>query len=252
MRCSWPIAFVLLLSAGTVRAHPQFALSTVNRYGRLVLLPNKLLFDYSLMVGEVPAEQLQRTADLDRDGNLSAAELKSLAEQLRRTIEKDVGLRLDGKPLPLTWTMQPLQLKRPTTQPNPAPFALELSAEAALLDDRQAHQVVVDDRADLPPVGEVELRIEDSPEVTVLSTTSGNFKGDTNTAPTTAPPPVAMLFRQFGPPRSLLSDRSVTLRYQRRPEPMPPRRSPWSYLFGVTALLALLGGTCATRKLLRH
>lgn len=252
MRCSWLIAFVLLLSAGTVRAHPQFALSTVNRYGRLVLLPNKLLLDYSLMVGEVPAEQLLRAADLDRNGNLSAAELQTLAEQLRRTVEKDVGLHLDGKPLLLTWTLQPFKPKSLTLQPNPAPFALEMSAEAALPDNRHIHQIVVDDRADLPPVGEVELRIEDSPEIAVLLTSSGNVKGSTDTAPSTAPPPVAMLFRQFGPPRSLLSDRSVTVRYQRRPEPTPPPRLPLSYWFGVTALLALLGATFATRKLLRH
>jgi hypothetical protein len=252
---------VSLLSWGSARAHPQFALSTVNRYGRLVLLPNRVRLDYSLMVGEVPAEQLKRQADVDGNGTLSEQEQSQLCEHLQHSIEREVRLQVDQKPLPLRWTVQPLALKVPTVEP--APFALELSGEVALPDDHRPHELRFDDRADLPPVGEVELRIEDSPFVELLTTRSGSAQPSSESVSTTSsqvsknPLPesahrVPTLFRQFGPPRSLLSDRSVSLRVQRRLPPTPPSRFPWSYLAALSALLAMIGFAFATRRLLRH
>jgi len=265
MRYIWHIGLFLLqfswLSEGSARAHPQFALSTVNRYGRLVLLPNRVLLDYSLMVGEVPSEQFKRQADLNGNGILSEQEQSQMREHLQHSIAREVRMQLDKQPLPLRWTVQPLALKSPAVEP--APFALELSAEAALPDDHGPHELRFDDRADLPPVGEVELRIEDSPFVQLLTTRSGGAHQSSDSVNATSTQAskipisdsasrVPTLFRQFGPPRSLLSDRSVSLRVQRRLPPTPPSRIPWSYLAGLSALLAMIGLTFATRRMLRH
>lgn len=56
------------------RSHPQFALSTVNRYGRLVLRGGEARLFYTLMIGDVPAHALRQQADRDRSGSLDDAE----------------------------------------------------------------------------------------------------------------------------------------------------------------------------------
>ncbi|MFO0620225.1 MAG: hypothetical protein U0745_02425 [Polyangia bacterium] len=249
MRLRWSLALLLLLWVPTVSAHPQFALSTINRYGRLVLMPGKLLLDYSLMVGEVPASQLLTRADTSGDGQLSQPELDALYAELRRAVEKDLTIQIDGQPL----TLHLRQTQQPPSRPvAPATsFAVELSAEATWPDPGEAHQLRYEDRADLPPVGEVELRIEDSPETMLLETRSGN--------PTTAPDPkqaptdnVPTLFRQFGPPRSLVSDRSVTVRFAQRPSPTPQPTLPWRALLALATLALLVAIPLVTRRLLRN
>lgn len=256
MRLIWTFILLILLSLepGTVQAHPQFALSTVNRYGRLVLLPHRLILDYSLMIGEVPAQAHKRAADRNEDGQLDEAEQAQLRTLLQRTIERDVHLQLDGKPLSLRWSCQPLALR--STRMEAAPFALEMSAEAELDNTPQPHQLIIDDRADLPPVGEVELRVEESPFLNILLTHAGSTTANQDAAksapdPGIGPARVQLLFRQFGPPRSLLSDRSVTIHFQRRQTESVQRPKPWRYLAIVTALLTLIGVAFATRRLLQ-
>lgn len=256
MRLIWTFILLILLSLepGTVQAHPQFALSTVNRYGRLVLLPHRLILDYSLMIGEVPAQAHKRAADRNEDGQLDEAEQAQLRTLLQRTIERDVHLQLDGKPLSLRWSCQPLALR--STRMEAAPFALEMSAEAELDNTPQPHQLIIDDRADLPPVGEVELRVEESPFLNILLTHAGSTTASQDSAksapdPGIGPARVQLLFRQFGPPRSLLSDRSVTIHFQRRQTESVQRPKPWRYLAIVTALLTLIGVAFATRRILQ-
>lgn len=249
MRPHWPIALLLLLWGPSVAAHPQFALSTINRYGRLVLLPGRLLLDYSLMVGEVPAAQLHKQADRDGDGQISPPELQAIHAELRRAVEKDLVISLDGQPLPLA-----LQPAHSPPKPPAAPatsFAVELSAEATWPSDGKAHQLRYEDRADLPPVGEVELRIEDSPDILLEQTYSGSAVA-TQEPKQAQPNQVPTLFRQFGPPRSLLSDRSVTVRFAPRPLAPPEPTLPWRALLAFAALVVLAGIPLVTRKLLRH
>lgn len=251
MRRFWPLLCLLLCSPGSVFAHPQFALSTVNRYTRLLLLPRRALLDYSLMVGEVPAERIKRQADLDHNGELSVTEQKQLAASLQATVERDVSVHVDGQRVRLQLVMQPLTFKSPKVEA--APFALEFSTELAIPSGQTPHTIVLDDRADIPPVGEVELRIEEGPDVELLAAESGSVdpqpKGTTPTSQTSSTIP--MLFRQFGPPRSMLSDRSVTLRFaERKPNVVPSRRTS-TYGIGILALLALCGLGLFARRFLR-
>jgi hypothetical protein len=190
MRIIWTFILLILLSVepDMGQAHPQFALSTVNRYGRLVLLPHRLILDYSLMVGEVPAQALLHAVDRNDDGQLDDAEQAQLRTQLQRTIERDVHLQLDGKPLSLRWSCQPLSLR--STRMEAAPFALEMSAEAELDNTPQPHQLIIDDRADLPPVGEVELRVEESPALNILFTHDGSTRADRVSADSASRPAI--------------------------------------------------------------
>ena len=223
------------------------------------MMPGRVRLDYSLMVGEVPAERIKRQADLDRNGELSDSEQKQLVDSLVATVQRDVSVQMDGQKISAPFVSQPLTLKSPKVESTP--FALELQTDLPIPNQPSLHTLVVDDRADIPPVGEIELRIEEGPGVELLSAESGSTKPQSNQSSSPNPiqnaptllteTKVPTLFRQFGPPRSLLSDRSVTMRFQLRTQ--SPQASPrrFTYGLGVFSLLILCGLGLFARRFLR-
>lgn len=192
------------------RSHPQFALSTVNRYGRLVLRGGEARLFYTLMIGDVPAHALQKQADRDRSGSLDEAEQAALAQGLAERVRIGVTLSQGGAPIALRWEAAALKLDKPEVAPTA--FPLELGAVFPL-DLRQPVELRYEDRVEQAPVGEVELRLEEAPGVRIEAAYEG-----------LAPPPQGerrMLFQSYGPPRSSLSDRSVHVRVASLTPPKP-------------------------------
>lgn len=223
------------------RSHPQFALSTVNRYGRLVLRGGEARLFYTLMIGDVPAHALRQQADRDRSGSLDDAEQAALAASLAERVRSGVTLSRGGAPIALRWEPAALKLDKPEVAPTA--FPLELSAVFPL-DLKQPAELRYEDRVEQPPVGEVELRLEEAPGVRIESAYEG-----------LAPPAQGekrMLFQSYGPPRSSLSDRSVHVRVVSLTPPKPPagetggadplRGSRTPGLLAAAALLLLAGG----------
>lgn len=244
-------AFAFLLFAApslcpTVRAHPQFGLSTVNRYVRLVLLKDKTLIQYTLMVGEVPAGELLRNADMNRDGVLSVSEKKQLSAWLAQTLSRNVTITLNGEKRALLFEDPQLSLKTPEVRATP--FALEGTAIVSFPAMKGVHRLSLEDRADLPPVGEIETRIEASPEVVLLSSTGiGGVEkepfGNDNQAAQKESSGLITLFRQYGPPRSVLSDRSISVRFQEKEIRSVPQTGSFRRmgLVGIAVLTVLFG-----------
>lgn len=248
---AWLVAALWLSVAS---GHPQFALSTVNRYGKVVFGgPGGVKLFYTLMIGDVPANAVRQQADRDSDGQLSAAEQQELGKMLASQLEPrpdnpdhpGLSLELDGKPLPIRWQAPLLTLPDPRV--GPLAFACELTATldipAAAGSPGQAHTLRYDDRVAMPPVGDVELRIEEGPGARV----EGAYQG-------TTPPKSeggSLIFLNQGPPRSSLSDRSITIRFApaaASAQPLfPQRRTPWRLGLALVALLALVAGIWGLR-----
>jgi hypothetical protein len=210
---SWLLLFLFWLAWGTerpARSHPQFALSTVNRYGRLVLRGGEARLFYTLMIGDVPANALRQQADHNRDGSLDEAEQAALGAVLAGRVRSGVTLR-GGAAIPLRWEPAVLKLDKPEVAPTA--FAFELGASFPL-DLHQPVELRYEDRVEQPPIGEVELRLEEAPGVRVEAAYEGQ-----------SPPAQGerrMLFQSYGPPRSSLSDRSVHVRVAGLQPPRPP------------------------------
>lgn len=216
-----------VLAGGPAGGHPQFALSTVNRYATVVLNPSfgaRIL--YTFMVGDVPAHTLRRQADKNGDGTLDMQEQAGLEQTLKSQLP-DLEVTLDGSKVPLQFSAPPLALPDPRV--SPLAFSFELTAPLPLTADSSGgpHLLRVDDRISLPPIGDVELRIEEGPGVRVLSSWIGNEPPSTAAA-ATEKKPVQLLFASQGPPRSSLSDRSVSVRFGSASQPPPRRRSLFS------------------------
>src|SRR3990167_9456074 len=123
-RCWLALILSGVLVGGLLHAHPQFALSTVNRYGTLALPSagsGRLL--YTFMIGDVPAHTLRRQADRNGDGQLDAAEQQALARQLLASMSQ-LKVQLDGKELPLRFEAPHLSLPDPRV--SPIAFSVEL------------------------------------------------------------------------------------------------------------------------------
>ncbi|HRI52789.1 MAG TPA: hypothetical protein PLW65_21655 [Pseudomonadota bacterium] len=243
-----PVALAaVLLPAGDLGAHPQFALSTVNRYGKVVLQgPRQTRVFYTLMVGDVPALPLRQQADRNGDGVLDEGEQAGLAAQLRERVVAGVHLYSGGAEVAIPWESTPLRLDSPAVAATA--FACEVTATLPAAASGSVTELRYDDRVELPPPGEIELRVEEGPGMRVLSTQSS-----VATPATAGGAGSALVFQWSGPPRSSVSDRSVSIRYEaatqdaaavrRRPSWL---KSHWQWLLG--ALLALVAGLGLLRR----
>lgn len=232
-------------------AHPQFALSTVNRYGKLLLLRGgQLRVLYTLMIGDVPALSLRQSADRDGNGLLDAQEQQQLASRLAERIVGGVLLHEHTQPLTVKW--QPAALTLSDTKVAPTAFALELSGSVPLAvpstSEGAASLYVLkyEDHVELPTasVGEVELRIEEGPGTRVLSTQSATA---TSPAGSGAQP---LIFQHFGPPRSSLTDRSISIQFSELLAPQKSQQRPRVplKLLPVPILILVLVGLRRLRK----
>ena len=252
------IGFIVLLASATLAgAHPQFALSTVNRYGKLVLqAPRQTRIFFTLMVGDVPALGLRQQADRDGDGTLSDSEQQGLATLLRDRVASGVHVYRGATEVVIPWAATPLHLDSPAV--SATAFACEISATLPPAGNGepggttgQVDELRYDDRVELPPVGELELRVEEGPGMRVLET-------QTSLAPPSAPGRPAtgpnLLFQWSGPPRSSVSDRSIRIRFApasalalRRQRPWTQTRWPW--LVGSLVMALALAAGYSLRRL---
>ncbi len=253
---------VTALGSGRAAAHPQFALSTVNRYGKLVLQsPSQTRIFFTLMVGDIPAQGLRQQADRNGDGTLDPSEQQALADELRRRISQGVHIyraRDSGEEeIALPWEAAPFRLDSPAV--SATAFAFELSATlpadkvGLIAAPRGAEaELRYDDRVELPPVGEIELRVEEGPDMHVAKTQSSVASPAATPAGSAAPQ--ALLFQWYGAPRSSLSDRSVRVRFTAQAQRgLTIERRPrwyWTYwlLLPATALIAALAAALSFRR----
>lgn len=205
------VALLLLVGASVnspAIAHPQFALSTVNRYGKLVLQsPRQGRIFYTLMVGDAPAYTLRQQADRNGDGTLDGPEQQALAASLRARVTSGVHLYRGDTEVALAWEPAPFELESPVVVAKA--FAYELSA-AVPFASTPTDELRYDDRVELGPEGDLELRVEEGPGMHVLHAESGVTQP---VAPPGGTAGSAVLFQWYGPPRSSLSDRSVRVRF---------------------------------------
>lgn len=234
----------VLWPAGDPGAHPQFALSTVNRYGKVVLQgPRQTRVFYTLMVGDVPALPLRQQADRNGDGVLDEGEQADLAAQLRARVAAGVHLSSGGAEVTIPWETTPLRLDSPAVAATA--FACEVTATLPAVASDPVTELRYDDRVELPPAGEIELRVEEGPGMRVLSTKSSVA---TPAAAGGLAGPV-LVFQWSGPPRSSVSDRSVTIAYGAGAKDAAALRlrpswltSHWQWLLGALLALAAVAG----------
>lgn len=275
------VAVAVAVSVSTrAAAHPQFALSTVNRYAKLIVTgsprpeagaskssPLSVRLFYTLMVGDTPARALRERADRNLDGRLDAAEQAQLGAELFAAIRSGVrverrehaadqapGTAPGARSEPLVWELVPLALS--SDRVGPLAFSLEASASFELPPTPlgQEQELRYEDGVALAPIGEVELRVEEGPGARVLDAVQGAGADPSEQSPPagagtepakaqkkSTPPPLVL--QTYGPPRSSLSDRSIRVRLARSAFPaarLSPESQPTSWRSPTLRLLGLV------------
>jgi nickel/cobalt exporter len=91
----------LLMTAAPVAAHP-LGNFTVNRFSGLEVFPDRVLVHYVVDMAEIPTFQELPRIDLDGDGQVTAPELQSYADDLASRISSNLSLSADGAPIELS------------------------------------------------------------------------------------------------------------------------------------------------------
>ncbi|HEV8323009.1 MAG TPA: hypothetical protein VG389_15450 [Myxococcota bacterium] len=165
-------ALALVLAPGPARAHLTFSPLDTSRYVKLEISAAEVRLVYSVGPGERPAFALLRGADTDRNGVVSEAEGKAFLDGEASRVAAGLALAMDGAPLRAAFAERNLGLSDRRVVPQT--FAIDLVEHVAIpagAAEGAPHRITLDDTTAYPGPGQVEVRVEEAPDVELLGTT---------------------------------------------------------------------------------
>lgn len=161
------LVIVLAITAASTaaRAHVAPSVDDNNRYLKLTPLGDRVRLAYTILFGEVPGANARKDIDTDRDGTISDAEARAFADTIGKQVAAEVVLEIDGVAQPIAWASVDAGMGTPVVAAGA--FSIDLVVYACLPRARGRHRVTVHDRFRVPSPGEVELIVEDSPDVAI-------------------------------------------------------------------------------------
>lgn len=160
---SRPALAVLALTL--LSAHVAPSVDDNNRYLKLTPLGDRVRIAYTVFFGEIPGAQERRGIDANHDGQISDAEANTFGQRLAGQVAANIELDVDGRRTPLTW--QTVDVGMGTPDVAAGAFSVDLVAYPCLASVRGRHRVKLRDHLALPNPGETEVKVEDSPGVSV-------------------------------------------------------------------------------------
>ena len=157
---AWGVLALTLLSA-----HVAPSVDDNNRYLKLTPLGDRVRIAYTVFFGEIPGAGERRGIDANRDGQISDAEAHAFGERLAGQVAAAVELDVDGTRQPLHW--QTIDVGMGTPDVAAGSFSVDLVAYPCLPVARGRHRLLLRDHLQLTRPGETEVKVEDSPGVTI-------------------------------------------------------------------------------------
>ncbi len=155
---------VLAGGRANVLAHPEPAPDRNNRYLKLTPMADRLRLAYTVYLGEQPGALARRRLDRDRDGTIDDREAAAIGDELAALIEPAVVLTIDDRPVAIDWASIDVGLGTPRTAAGS--FSVDLIGWACLGDGAR-HRLHLRDRVRLDRPGEVEVKLEVGPGITI-------------------------------------------------------------------------------------
>src|SRR5262249_17905618 len=128
--------------------------------------------------GEVPGAGMRGAIDANHDGAIDDAESQAFSAKLAPAIAAALDVRVDGVRQPVTWSQVIVGLGTPSTAAGA--FSVDLIASICLAAPRGKHALVLRDSYAIARPGETEVKVEDSPGVTIHATRIGGAAYDDN------------------------------------------------------------------------
>ncbi len=173
------ILLVLAIALGVATdaaAHVAPAVGDNNRYVKLTPLGDRIRLAYTVFYGEVPGAALRRTIDTNRDGSIEDRETQAFGERIARDVAAALVVAVDGVPQRVAWSEVVVGLGTPSV--TAGAFSIDLVAWLCLATPRGAHAVLLRDAYRLDRPGETEVKVEDSPGVTITATRIGGAEDE--------------------------------------------------------------------------
>lgn len=157
------VAITLVSRAAGGHVAPSF--EDNNRYIKLTPLGDRVRLAYTVLFGEVPGASERRTIDANRDGRIDDAEAHAFGQRLATQVAAALDVDVDGRVQPVAWSIVDVGMGTPAV--DAGAFSVDLIAYVCLPTVRGKHRVVLRDRFAVPRPGETEVKVEDSPGVSI-------------------------------------------------------------------------------------
>ncbi|HSR98457.1 MAG TPA: hypothetical protein VLM79_15470 [Kofleriaceae bacterium] len=172
------LALALALPVVPARAHVAPAVGDNNRYLKLTPLGDRVRLAYTVFYGEIPGAGMRGTIDANHDGAIDDSESQAFGTRLAGDIARALEITVDGKPQSVVWSQVVVGMGSPQT--TAGAFSVDLVAWVCLTPPRGKHVVLLRDHYAIERPGETEVKVEDSPGVTIHSTRIGGASWEDN------------------------------------------------------------------------
>lgn len=152
------VAAVTLLSG-----HVAPSVDDNNRYLKVTPLRGGARLAYTVFFGEIPGAAERRQLDANRDGRIDAAEARSFGDRLAAQIADALEVEAGGSQYRIRWTVVDVGLGTDAV----AAGSFSVDMIAYLCGGGSPQRLRLRDGFRLPRPGETEVKVEDTPGVTV-------------------------------------------------------------------------------------
>src|ERR1051325_2489294 len=115
-----------------------------NRYLKLTCMEGQVRLAYTILFGDLPAEDERRRMDANGDGAITPEETRAWGAALARTVSSRGAISIDSRPVALAFSTVEVGLGSERGV-HPVPFSVDLIVLLPTGADRE-HTVTIDDR----------------------------------------------------------------------------------------------------------
>jgi hypothetical protein len=170
------LALGVIADAAPAAAHVAPAIGDNNRYLKLTPLGDRIRLAYTVFYGEIPGAALRRTIDTNRNGTIDDSETQAFGERIATDVAAALVVAVDNVPQPVAWAEVVVGLGTPSV--SAGSFSIDLVAWLCLATPRGKHAVLLRDAYRVDRPGETEVKVEDSPGVTITATRIGGAEDE--------------------------------------------------------------------------
>ncbi|MEJ7600410.1 MAG: hypothetical protein WKG01_21045 [Kofleriaceae bacterium] len=170
----WLLVLAITLASRLAIAHVAPSVDDNNRYLKLTPQGDRVRLAYTVFFGEVPGATVRKSIDTNRDGTISEAEGQAFGQRTATEVASAIDVTIDGTPARVSWAQVDVGMGSQATAAGA--FSIDLVAYFCLPSVLGKHRVVVRDRFRIPRPGETEVKVEDSPGVTIHHARVGSIE----------------------------------------------------------------------------
>lgn len=158
-------AALVVVAITLLAGHVAPSVDDNNRYLKVTPLRDGFRLAYTVFFGEIPGASERRKLDENRDGRIDEAEAQRFANKLGAEVAASLDLETDGKAQRVRWSLVTPGMGSDAVAAGS--FSVDLVTFVCTSSAGPRHQLRVRDRFRIPKPGETEIKVEDSPGVTI-------------------------------------------------------------------------------------